>query len=124
MENLTSRNVRERMNAADSERYWVDVLGVEFDDAMQVTDRKLALVYRWWGGEYVEVSERRHENAPFEVLNVWSQGGDHPYIERTVHALREHVAGLDAETVAEFKRCADELASERIARSRARRSRA
>jgi len=48
------------------------------------------LVFRWHGGEYVEVAFAGEEHG-FEVLNVWDAERDAPRIERTLSALRETV---------------------------------
>lgn len=47
------------------------------------------LVFRWWGGEYVDISWPGGE--AFEVINVWDAGTGEPRIERTLTALRERV---------------------------------
>jgi hypothetical protein len=48
------------------------------------------LVFRWHGGEYVEVAFVGDKHG-FEVLNVWDAERDEPRIERTLSALREAV---------------------------------
>lgn len=49
-----------------------------------------ALVFRWWGGEYIEIAFPGDE-AGFEVINVWNSGTDEPRIERTLSAMRSAV---------------------------------
>jgi hypothetical protein len=48
------------------------------------------LVFRWWGGEYVEIAFPGDE-VGFEVINVWDAGTGEPRIERTLSALRSAV---------------------------------
>jgi hypothetical protein len=45
------------------------------------------LVFRWWGGEYVEIAFAGDEHG-FDVINVWDAEKDEPQIERTLTALR------------------------------------
>ena len=48
------------------------------------------LVFRWHGGEYVEIAFAGDE-VGFEVINVWDSAEDEPRIERSLSALRERV---------------------------------
>lgn len=48
------------------------------------------LVFRWHGGEYIEVAFAGDE-VGFEVINVWDAERDEPVMERGLTALRERV---------------------------------
>lgn len=55
------------------------------------------LVFRWHGGEYVEVAFPGDEHG-FEVINVWDHERDEPVMERGLTALRARVDEWVADT--------------------------
>lgn len=48
--------------------------------------RKNGLVFSWWGGPYIEISQDGSE-IPFDVYNVWDYEKDVPTIERSMLGL-------------------------------------